>query len=212
MVSMHETSPYIEFKKVDTDKQLVYGEVYIPMVPDSQGDFATAEVIEKMAHNFIGRGNVQNIDVNHNLENEGAYVVESFIAREGDPDFIEKSWVVGVQIIDESIWELVKDGEINGFSMFGTGKRKDSVLEIDIPNDGVIKGATESAGVDEDDSHRHTYTVKFDDEGNFLGGSTSPGGTDKHVHNISKGTITDETVKHVHRYAFMDALTKDATT
>src|SRR4051812_1507718 len=90
----------VDIKKTDDERQLVYGEVYIPMVPDTHGDFMTAPNIEKAAHDFLRRGNVKSIDTEHNLDDNGSEVVESFIARSGDPDFIEGAWVVGVHIVD----------------------------------------------------------------------------------------------------------------
>ncbi len=78
---------YAQFKKFDEERQLVYAEVYAPMIPDSQGDFMTAEGIEKIAHDFMKNGNVNKIDTNHDLEENGSFVIESFIARGNDPDF-----------------------------------------------------------------------------------------------------------------------------
>ena len=103
--------------KVDAEKRLVYGEVYPPGLPDTDGDFMTAEEIEKMAHGFMRRFSQGNVDSQHDRRENGSVVVESFIAREGDPTFIPGSWVVGVFVEDDRVWEGVKKGEFNGFSM-----------------------------------------------------------------------------------------------
>ena len=78
-------------------KRLVFSEVYAPNRPDSDNCFMEAHVIERMAHNFIASGKVSQIDLFHNNKIvEDCFVVESFIAREGDPTFIVGSWVVGI--------------------------------------------------------------------------------------------------------------------
>jgi hypothetical protein len=74
------------------------GEVYSPDFPDSQGDYMTAEEIRLMAYRFMAKGEPYRIDKEHDKKECGAFVVESFIARENDPDFISGSWVIGVHI------------------------------------------------------------------------------------------------------------------
>jgi len=113
----------IQIKKVDQEEQVVFGEVYAPSFPDSQGDFMSSEEIKKMAYNFLRKGVPSNIDVNHTQQPSGSYVVESFIAREGDPTFIPGSWVLGVKVPDPQVWRMVKSGELNGFSLDGIGVR-----------------------------------------------------------------------------------------
>ena len=57
------------------------------------------------------------MDTEHNHQVSGATIVESFIARKGDPDFAEGAWVLGVRMTDGELWERVKSGELNGFSV-----------------------------------------------------------------------------------------------
>lgn len=200
---------YAQFKKTDDDKQIVFAEVYAPMIPDSQGDFMTEEGIELIAHDFIRKGNVTSIDTNHDLSENGSYVVESFIARKGDLDFNEGAWVMGVKVVDPNIWRMIKDGDLNGFSMYGQACKVERVIEFEIPDSGVIKGVVEKAsGQALDNDHHHNYTVKFDNSGNFLGGETGPaiGGADEHVHSIRKGTATEGTNGHSHRFSFLEAI------
>ena len=42
--------------KLDHELQVVYGEVYAPGFPDSQGDFMTRETIREMAFEFMRKG------------------------------------------------------------------------------------------------------------------------------------------------------------
>jgi hypothetical protein len=55
----------VQIKKLDQEEQIVFGEVYAPGFPDSQGDFMSAGEIKKMAYNFIRKGALSNIDTNH---------------------------------------------------------------------------------------------------------------------------------------------------
>lgn len=189
----------IRVSKVDTDRRLAFGVVYEPNVPDAHGDFMLADTIEKAAHQFLARAFVHNIDTNHDLEANGSVVVESFIARKGDPDFPEGAWVLGVHVIDDARWEEVKKGELGGFSLYGMAERGEEVeIEIEIPEDGLVWGHTAAH-----DGHEHRFVVKFDEEGNFLGGQTDEA-EDGHYHMISKGTVTDSGggVSHNHRFNF----------
>lgn len=192
------TTTTVSFSKFDDDKQIAYGEVYIPMIPDSQGDFMTAEEIEKMAHGFMMDGLLRGVDTEHDLEDNGSVVVESFIARKDDPDFVEGSWVAAVKVTDE-LWPMVKSGELGGFSMYGKGERIPTYITIEVPEDGIVKGET-----DEQDEHKHIFLLKFDEAGNFEGGETNV--VDGHAHKIVKGTVTEDADGHRHRFSFVEAL------
>lgn len=107
--------------KADSTKQIVYGEVYVPDERDAHNHFMTAAEIEKMAHGFlqqIAKG-AGVIDTQHDFNANGAIPVESFIAREGDPDFTPGAWVLGVHVPDKELWAQVEKGDFGGFSMAG---------------------------------------------------------------------------------------------
>lgn len=113
----------VTFAKSAAAKQIAYAIVYEPGVADTQGDFATAKTIEKMAHDFVRNARMQKIDTEHDMKANGSSVVESFIARKGDPDFPAGAWVVGVHIPNRELWAQIVKGELTGFSMFGEGTR-----------------------------------------------------------------------------------------
>jgi hypothetical protein len=194
----------VEIKKKDSAKQIVYGEVMTPMVMDSQGDFMTADQIEKTAHNFMMGLRHYNVDTEHSLVKNESVVIESFIARKGDPEFNEGSWVVGTYVPDKAVWEKVEKGELNAFSMYGRGEREDVVLEIEIPDDGIVKGETH-----ENSDHRHQFFLKFDSNGKWTGETDEiEVGGKKHKHVIKSGTITESAGGHHHKYSLSDALAK----
>ncbi len=197
-----------EFKKADAKLQIAYAEVYAPDIPDSHGDFMVADEIRKMAHMFLANGLTKNVDVEHDNELTGCAVVESFIAREGDPDFIPGSWVAAVHIPDAALWKQVEDGEINGFSLQGIGMQTEKTVLLNVPS--VIQGLTSE---DEGDAHWHAFEVRFEDDGTFMGGKTIqtfPADHPDHEHLIKSGTITqpggDEDEPHVHRFSFVEGL------
>lgn len=194
----------VEVKKADTEHQVVYGEVYVPNVPDSQGDWATADDIQQMAWDFLKEGRLSKIDTNHDLQVNGCLVVESFIARKGDPDFIEGAWVLGVHVPDADMWEKVKKQEINGFSLYGMATTYKEECEIEIPD--TVWGTTSP---DPEDGHTHRFQVKYDNAGNFLGGVCEV--AENHSHVIVKGTVTEESAvsgagSHRHRFSFIEGI------
>lgn len=183
--------------KTDEELRIVWAEVYIPDIPDSQGDFMSATEIRKTAHSFISKGIPQNIDLEHDEHPHGCAVVESFIVRKDDPDFIEGAWVVGVHVPDDDLWEQVTKGEINGFSMSGTGHREEATIKMEIPEN--LTGATDAVN-----GHTHTFTVHLDKSGMLESGETSE--VDGHSHKIVKGTVTEDADGHNHRFSFVDEL------
>jgi hypothetical protein len=195
-----KAEPALTIKKQDDELQVVWGEVYAPGFPDSQGDFMTAETVREMAWRFMRKSDMGKIDIAHGQQKSGSFVVESFIARDDDSVFIPGAWVIGVKVPDPVIWQLIKAGELNGFSLDGFGHRTKTTIELEMP--AVLRGETEPSM----DGHTHRFTVSFDEEGNFLGGMTGPGGEDGHVHVISKGTITEVAAGHSHRFSFVEGV------
>lgn len=185
-------------RKADDELQVVWVEVYVPGFLDTEGDFMTAETIRRAAYGFMANAFTNDVDMYHD-RNEDEYahvVVESFIARAGDPDFVEDAWVAGIHIPDPEAWALVKSGEINGVSLEGMAQSRPGTIEIDIPAE--VTGKTEEDGAD----HVHTYTVELDDEGHVTGGRTDE--VNGHWHEITRATRTQEAAGHTHRYSYVD--------
>lgn len=106
------------------DEQVVYGVVSEPNSIDLQGDILTESEIRKAAHAFMMKS--QRIGHEHNGP-ANAEIIESYIAPtnfECGGQVVKKgSWVMAVKIHDPSLWGAVKKGEINGFSIAGSGVR-----------------------------------------------------------------------------------------
>lgn len=175
-------------------ERVVMAEVLVPEVPNVFGDYWTKEAIKHAAYAFMQRG--FGIDVEHdNIDVTGleAVVVESFIARSGDPTFIEGSWVVGMRILNDALWASVLDGTINGYSY-------EALVEffsgfITMVDDGIRQGVTEP---DAEDGHTHEFMVLVGMDNRPIDGGTTV--TLGHSHTISYHSVTDEADGHVHRY------------
>lgn len=189
--------------KVEADLRLVYGEVYVPGFPDSQNEFMTTEEVRKMAHRFAMVEKLGEIDVMHDNKSYRAYVVESFIARKGDPDFIEGAWVAGVFIEDVDLWDRIKKGELNGFSLEGMALRTDDQVELDIEAPTVVVCETLKS---EESTHTHNIRLSLSEDGAITGGETDF--VDGHRHVIKRGTITEEAGDplHRHKFSFLEAV------
>lgn len=116
----------VPLMKVADEKKVVYGIVYAPGEIDEQGDWTTAEEIEKAAYRFMKNLRLHNIDKNHDFQPKDAFICESWLIRAGDPLFPEEregAWAVGIKVEDDELWKGIKEGEITGLSMAGVAKR-----------------------------------------------------------------------------------------
>lgn len=179
-------------------ERVVIGEVYIPGQEDAHGNIMTAEEIKKACYNFMKNERTHNIDFMHNEEPTGCYLVENFIARRDDPDgFVEGSWVAATKIESDSLWNRILKGEINCYSLSGNTELSRQVEVVD-----RIVEATGDTFKNLDEvvpEHTHTYKVHFDDDNKVI--PTKTGVTLSHDHLITAYSVTEESFRHVHRYA-----------
>ena len=99
-------------------------------------------------------------DIDHdNVDRQDLYVIESFIARENDPTFVEGSWVVGMYVEADDVWERILSGELNGYSY----EALVSAFKVDvhIQSDNSRYGVTEP---DPYDGHVHDYFISNNDK------------------------------------------------
>ncbi len=151
----------VKIKKSSNESQVVLGAVYEPCVEDTQHDFMKADAIEKMAYDFMRSEQLHKIDIHHDNKLYGCCVVESFIARKEDTDFSEGSWVIGVHVPNSDIWQAIKSGEINGFSMEALVTRAKADFNLPV----ILKGHSEKADYGQSES----ITVFIDKNGSITG-------------------------------------------
>jgi len=188
------SEPNRKVLKTDKANQIVYGEVYSPYHIDTDREAMRPEDIRKAAWGFLANGKVDNIDIQHSLQKSGCQVVESFIAREGDPDFIAGSWVLAVKCPDD-VWDKVLKGELNGFSFYGTVEKYPATVLVQVTKQ--MAGVTEKSTHPMVPEHEHTFIVNMDNLGAIVSGRTDS--VQGHWHPITKGTATDLSLDHVHR-------------
>jgi Putative phage serine protease XkdF len=180
----------VVFKKSNKEKQIVYGEVYTPNVIDTHNEMMMAEDVEIMAHRFLATMKNDRIDIMHNNRVIQAVVVESFIARESDPDWHEGAWVLGLKVDDAEVWQDIKDGKLNGYSIETLVTKKTAIVDVTyFPH---IFGLTQNA-----DGHLHAFFIQVDGEGRITGGNTSE--DEDHSHSILYATATEIYDEHAHR-------------
>jgi hypothetical protein len=181
-------------KDGDEWERVVFAEVLIPDVPNVFGDLWSRKAIREAAYEFARAG--YGIDVEHdNIDVQGpVHVVETFIARPGDTDFIEGSWVVAMRVDDDTLWGKILNNEINGYSYEAAVAFLGGVF-VDASDDGTRTGFTEP---DLEDGHRHAFAVLVDESNRPISGGTDE--VDGHSHTISTHTVTDESDGHSHRF------------
>ena len=108
-------------------RKLVYGIVYEPEVKDTDGDYASAEEIEKAAHDFLPRAatNVEHEDNSPDVEIVESYIapVDLTIPGSDGGDVVKKgSWVLVSKINDTDVLDALANGELTGYSLEGTAK------------------------------------------------------------------------------------------
>lgn len=179
-------------------EQVVFGEILVPETLNVYNDWMTREDVKRCAYEFARQG--YGVEITHNAVNvagQKCYVVESFIARDNDEDFIPGSWVVGIKITDDDTWQDILAGKINGFSFDAEVYFSDATFTS--PGVRTIMGVTEP---DPFDGHTHTFLVLVGEDQQVISGGT--GATDGHQHPITVHTRTGVADGHVHRYQIVE--------
>ena len=115
----------IPIVKINQEQQLVEGIVYEPDTVDAQGDSASAEEIQKAAHNFMV--NARRVGLMHKYDvSDKTSIVESYLAKTNfvlNKQAIKRgTWMMVLKINDADIWKDIKDGKITGLSMGGRAR------------------------------------------------------------------------------------------
>jgi hypothetical protein len=123
----------IRLLKRDTiEERYVLGVVLEPEEIDSQGHVYAEDEVRKAAHGFLEiharMGLMHKQDVTGKIK-----ILESFlspVAMDIEGVIVKKgTWLLGARIVDDELWEGVKNGKFNGWSIGGTAI--ESVEELD---------------------------------------------------------------------------------
>lgn len=127
-----------KISEIDEDKRQVFGFATVTHVNgeevvDKQGDYIPVEEIEKAAYNYVLTSR-KGGDM-HARDGDGpkhtADLIESVVFSEekanamGIKDAPSHGWWIGMRVNDDEQWEMVKDGRRSGFSIHGSGKRRE---------------------------------------------------------------------------------------
>lgn len=186
----------------DGYERIVYAEVLVPETLNAYNDFHSERSVREFAYAYMIRGFAIDVEHDENDISGKAYVVESFIARTDDGDFIPGSWVIGMYIRDDALWEQIKDRELNGFSYQALVSMVG--VEVDVPVLDSYSGTTEP---DPNDGHTHEFFVMLDDDAKIISGGTSESAG--HSHPITRHTFTGEEDGHVHVFNYIVRTTPD---
>jgi len=106
-------------KAVDEELRQATFLVLSPDEVDLDGDIYDEDEIRKACHNF--QVHCRKANLFHIAETDLAHIVESYIAPADfylGEQFIKKgSWLQVWQVEDDSLWDLIKKGEVNGVSI-----------------------------------------------------------------------------------------------
>lgn len=134
-----------EISKVDTEKRQVFGWASLSMVDgepvlDRQGDYIAIEDSEDAAYRYMlssrkGGDMHSRISKLDGGPKHTADVIESIVftpekieALGLEPDALPLGWWIGMKVHDDQQWDDIKSGRRTGFSVHGTGVRKDMVM------------------------------------------------------------------------------------
>ena len=96
------------------------------------------ETIEKMMKKYFRENKIHKVNVNHDStqKQDGVYMMESYIVGDRNtsnlfPDLPTGSWVASYYVDNDELWDKIKSGEYNGFSLEGyfIEKYEDDMLE-----------------------------------------------------------------------------------
>jgi len=98
--------------------RLIYGVVLKPNSEDLQGDVVSKDDIRQAAHDFLISS--REAGISHQSP-APASSVESYLAPTdmalGNQKIDEDSWIIGIKVDSEEIWQAVKSGIFNSFSI-----------------------------------------------------------------------------------------------
>lgn len=125
-----------KFKSTDEEKRIVTGACMIPnqeiLRLDAEGKpyfvFFTEDTVAKAQEVFAKYGKTKATNFEHEDSTlEGATVIESWIVKDSKNDKSNalgfdvpiNTWMVSYKVDNDELWEKVKNGEVNGFSIEG---------------------------------------------------------------------------------------------
>lgn len=110
------------------EERYVLGIVLAPETEDTQGDVYSAEEVRRAAHDFMENAQVLGKQHREVVDRDTLRILESYIAPadfQADGETVSKgTWLLGIRVVDDSLWGSIKKGEFTGFSIGGNAYRR----------------------------------------------------------------------------------------
>ena len=149
-----------EFKASDVEKRIVTGPAMVPnqeiLRLDAQDNpyfvYFTEETIEKAQEMFAKYGKTKSTNYQHEVGMRDVTVVESWIVTDpsndkanalGFKDIPKGTWMVSYKVDNDKLWNMVKDGQVMGFSIEGVFGRRIVNMSTEVSIDEMYDKVTE---------------------------------------------------------------------
>ncbi|MES2062733.1 MAG: XkdF-like putative serine protease domain-containing protein [Bacteroidota bacterium] len=129
------------------ERRELLGAAMIPDLPiyrnsEQAGEYVATfskATVRQIAQVFAQKGFFNNTNIEHTLIPADSYIFQSYITDEGKGITAPKginvpdgTWIVGVKVLNDSVWQNIKDGTIKGFSVEGIFKTVDTQTTINL--------------------------------------------------------------------------------
>ena len=132
------------FEVTSEDKRIISGPLMVAGLPiyrrDEEGKeyyvVFDADTIRKIVYKYMKQGRTDSVNEMHETALDGVFMFESFIVDEMKPtpkgfsELPEGSWFGSFRVENDDVWQQVKEGDFNGFSVEGLFS-EDRELTID---------------------------------------------------------------------------------
>ncbi|TFF34388.1 XkdF-like putative serine protease domain-containing protein [Mucilaginibacter psychrotolerans] len=146
-------SDFIAFSKnqrlenfsTNEERRELLGAAMIPDLPiyrnsEQSGEYVATfskATVRQIAQVFAQKGFFNNTNIEHTLIPADSYIFQSYITDEAKGIAAPKgitvpdgTWIVGVKVLNDTVWQNIKDGSIKGFSVEGIFKMVDTQTTI----------------------------------------------------------------------------------
>lgn len=147
MLSENEKNKiYIELKKGDLKRHVLTGPALIPNIIIGRKGYNitfSEDTIRKISENFMIKNKQNNVDLQHQLNVNNVYLIESWIVEDVEHDKIyslgytkeqipKGTWCVSFKIKNEELWnEYLESGLLKGFSIRGSFSEREIKMNDD---------------------------------------------------------------------------------
>lgn len=178
------------------EKRHIEGIIYPPFQLDTYNTMMFPADIAKMCHDFTVRRMEKQVDHEHDQQLSGCTILRHWIALDGDPDgYPAGAWVGLCYVERDDLWDKVKRGEINGYSIHANA--------AEIPMKGLVQRVVSATGTTELSTdcqlvppHTHDVVINFRADGTVIPTETSE--VHGHTHMVAYAAATQRELEHSH--------------